>query len=82
MVKEQVNNYGEPYDFDSIMHYPWNAFAIDKRHNTILPINREYLKSKKPYRKLSDSDVAQTNKMYQCDSKFASHLDIYAVCFS
>ncbi|XP_046845051.1 zinc metalloproteinase nas-14-like [Xenia sp. Carnegie-2017] len=39
IVKEQVNNYGEPYDFNSIMHYPFNAFAVDRRYDTITPRN-------------------------------------------
>ncbi|XP_028395190.1 zinc metalloproteinase nas-13-like [Dendronephthya gigantea] len=71
IVKEQTNNYGEAYDFDSIMHYPWNAFAIDRRRNTIFPRDSRVLNSKRPYVKLSDSDVRQTNRMYGC-SKIGS----------
>jgi hypothetical protein len=65
-VPEQTNNYGEPYDFNSIMHYPYNAFAVKRGLNTIFP-KPGY--GGTPYRKLSDSDVIQTNRMYQCNSK-------------
>ena len=74
IVKEQVNNYGEPYDFNSIMHYPFNAFAIDKRRNTIFPKDNRILGTARPYRGLSEIDVRQTRKMYQCDSKY------YVIC--
>ena len=74
IVKEQVNNYGEPYDFNSIMHYPFNAFAIDQRRNTIFPIDNRILGTARPYRGLSEIDVRQTRKMYQCDSKY------YVIC--
>ncbi len=68
IVREQTNNYGEPYDFNSIMHYPFNAFAIDRRQNTIFPKDRR-MYAAKPYKKLSESDVIQTKRMYQCNSK-------------
>lgn len=70
IVKEQVKNYGEAYDFNSIMHYPFNAFAIDKRQNTIIPRDSRILGLAKPYRGLSESDVRQTKAMYQCSSKY------------
>ena len=70
IVKEQVNSYGESYDFNSIMHYPFNAFAIDKRQNTIFPRDRSILNSARPYKALSDVDVRQTQKMYKCSSKY------------
>ena len=69
-MKEQVDNYGEPYDFNSIMHYPFNAFAIDKRQNTIFPRDLSILSTATPYRGLSEIDVRQTRKMYRCDSKY------------
>ena len=69
IVKEQVNHYGESYDFNSIMHYPFNAFAIDRRQNTIFPKDRSILNHARPYRQLSDVDVRQTRKMYRCDGK-------------
>lgn len=68
IVKEQTNSYGEAYDYGSIMHYPWKAFAIDRRYDTIIPI--QPLNGKQPYVKLSDSDVAQTRKMYKCGGKY------------
>ena len=70
IVREQVNNYGESYDFNSIMHYPFNAFAIDRTRNTILPRDNSILSSARPYRGLSDIDVRQTRKMYKCDGKY------------
>lgn len=51
------------------MHYPFNAFAIDRRQNTIFAKDQSLQSSARPYRKLSNSDVIQTNRMYKCDGK-------------
>ena len=52
------------------MHYPFNAFAIDKRRNTIFPKDRTVLSYAKPYTELSKVDVRQTRKMYKCDGRY------------
>ena len=49
------------------MHYPFNAFAIDRRQNTILTKDPTLQYTAKPYKELSESDVRQTNRMYQCN---------------
>ena len=49
------------------MHYPWNAFAVDRSRRTINPTRS--LGNKTPYIILSDSDVAQTKQMYKCGRK-------------
>jgi hypothetical protein len=87
IVSEQTNNYGEPYDFNSIMHYPFNAFAIDRRQNTIFSKNRQLQHTAKPYRELSQSDVTQTKRMYKCSGmyhvyrKYCETRIIYLQCF-
>ena len=62
--------YGEPYDFNSIIHYPFNAFSIDRRRNTIDPKDSKILNTAKPYESLSEIDAQEIRKMYQCDSKY------------
>ena len=60
----EVVDYGVPYDYSSIMHYPWTAFSKDGKSQTLVPIRP--LNGKTPYVKLSDSDALQANRMYKC----------------
>eukprot|EP00112_Aurelia_sp_Birch-Aquarium-sp1_P004353 Seg1491.8 transcript_id=Seg1491.8/GoldUCD/mRNA.D3Y31 product="Zinc metalloproteinase nas-4" protein_id=Seg1491.8/GoldUCD/D3Y31 len=64
---------GEPYDYDSVMHYPRTGFGITvngAKLPTIVPKD-------KPFRKIgqrkgfSPIDLRQVNKMYKC-TKFTS----------
>ena len=64
VVDGAVDSVGEPYDYASIMHYPWNAFAKDYNKDTIIP--KRHLNGKKPYVALSRSDARQCNIMYKC----------------
>ena len=59
-------DYGVPYDFESIMHYPFTAFSKNGKPTirNIVPMN-----GKVPYVELSDGDAKQTNAMYKCDGK-------------
>ena len=63
-VTSKTDSHGEKYDYASIMHYPFNAFALNRARQTLIPL--ENLDGKMPYIKLSDSDVTQANKMYKC----------------
>ena len=69
IVRNQLT-YGEPYDFNSIMHYGFKALAKDKTRNTIIPKDSRILKTAKPGDSLSEIDVRDIRKMYQCDSKY------------
>ena len=60
----EVIDYGVPYDYSSIMHYPWTAFSKDRNKKTLEPIRN--LNGKTPYVKLSDDDALQANRMYKC----------------
>ncbi|XP_028402112.1 zinc metalloproteinase nas-6-like isoform X2 [Dendronephthya gigantea] len=59
-----VNSYGVQYDFESVMHYPSNAFA---KHPGL-----ETMKSKDGQRQLGNSegltlkDIKQVQRMYKC----------------
>ena len=38
VIAKGSNTYGVPYDFKSIMHYRWNAFASNKRQPSIVSL--------------------------------------------
>ena len=61
-----VVDYGVPYDYASIMHYPWTAFSKNGKM-TMEPIRS--LNGKTPYVKLSDDDALQARRMYKCSSR-------------
>ncbi|XP_020626831.1 zinc metalloproteinase nas-6-like [Orbicella faveolata] len=63
-----VVDYGVPYDYASIMHYPWTAFSKNGKM-TMEPIRS--LSGKTPYVKLSDDDALQARRMYKCSSRRA-----------
>ncbi len=70
--RDKLDSRGEPYDYGSIMHYPWNAFSTNGR-NTVKPKRRVV---NPPYRVLSKSDAIQANRMYNCDSEFYISISI------
>ncbi|KAJ7348797.1 hypothetical protein OS493_038999, partial [Desmophyllum pertusum] len=59
----EVVDFGVPYDFESIMHYPFTAFSKNGKPTirNIVSMN-----GKVPYVELSDGDAKQTNAMYKC----------------
>ena len=63
----EVVDYGVPYDYASIMHYPWNAFS-NNGQDTMEPIRP--LHGKTPYVKLSDDDALQARRMYNCPGTY------------
>lgn len=67
-----MNSLGLPYDYDSIMHYAKNTFSRGTYLDTILPM--EVHGKKRPEigqrLRLSEGDIAQTNLLYKCYSKF------------
>ena len=62
----EVVDYGVPYDYASIMHYPWTAFSKNGK-KTLEPIRP--LNGKTPYVKLSDDDALQARRMYKCSGE-------------
>ena len=60
--KDKLDSRGQPYDYGSIMHYPWNAFSTNGR-NTLVPKRKVY---QQPYRVLSKSDAIQAKLVYNC----------------
>uniref|UniRef100_A0A7E4ZZE0 Metalloendopeptidase n=1 Tax=Panagrellus redivivus TaxID=6233 RepID=A0A7E4ZZE0_PANRE len=65
---DEINTYGQTYDYQSIMHYARDTFARGAYLDTILP--RKPAVGERPKigqrTKLSDGDIRQTNKMYRC----------------
>ena len=66
----EVVDYGVPYDFGSIMHYPFTAFSKNGKP-TIRAISS--MNGKTPYVGLSADDAKQTNLMYKCNGLYRPH---------
>lgn len=62
-IVKNTDSLGVPYDYESIMHYPWNAFSSNGK-DTISPLKP--LNGKTPYIALSKADAQQTSLMYNC----------------
>ena len=66
-----TTGFGEPYDYDSIMHYSSKAFSKNPRDNTTMtiePVNpdRADIGGLGRKRNLSDTDIAKIKKLYKC----------------
>lgn len=59
----EVVDFGVPYDFASIMHYPFTAFSKNGKPTIRNIVD---MQGKTPYIVLSDGDAKQTNAMYKC----------------
>ena len=72
VAPNEVNSLGEPYDFQSIMHYARNTFSRSTYLDSIIP-RRELSSALRPEIgqrvRLSPGDIAQANKLYQCPSE-------------
>ncbi|XP_044537617.1 tolloid-like protein 1 [Gracilinanus agilis] len=68
MEPGEVNSLGEPYDFDSIMHYARNTFSRGMFLDTILPARDENgIRPAIGQRtRLSKGDISQARKLYRC----------------
>ncbi|BHF77139.1 Bone morphoproteintic protein 1 [Sparganum proliferum] len=64
----QVDSLGEPYDYDSIMHYRADAFAKSGENETIRPTQCCPRPPIGQRIKLSRSDIRQANMLYKCPS--------------
>ena len=55
-----------PYDYSSIMHYRFVAFAKNYSRNTIEIKNKNLTADHIPYSYITDLDVRKTREMYNC----------------
>ena len=67
----EVVDFGVPYDFASIMHYPFTAFSKNGKPTIRNIVD---MQGKTPYIVLSDGDARQTNAMYKCNGNEILHL--------
>lgn len=69
-LRSDVSNFNTSYDFLSVMHYPTNAFAIDRKIKTMTP-KEEYNEFKDlmgQRTSLSKDDARRLNRMYSCEN--------------
>ncbi|XP_002153855.2 zinc metalloproteinase nas-4 isoform X1 [Hydra vulgaris] len=74
-----INSYGSPYDYLSMMHYSWNAFAVNTNSPSIITLNKEYQYHIGQDEGFSRSDVIQLNKMYRCSGSYPTPPDYVVV---
>ncbi|XP_075463576.1 embryonic protein UVS.2-like isoform X1 [Ascaphus truei] len=60
------NNLGLEYDYESVMHYPRDAFSNTSGKDTIVPKPDPSVQIGQEYG-LSSLDISKINKLYQCD---------------
>ncbi|KAK7865057.1 hypothetical protein R5R35_007184 [Gryllus longicercus] len=85
-TKESTDDYGVPYDYDSVMHYSANAFTKNGRP-TIVPMDSNAQLGQR--RGLSKGDIKKLNSMYGCkmselpkrNSSIASFIDNISAFF-
>ncbi|XP_013792142.1 low choriolytic enzyme-like [Limulus polyphemus] len=63
--RHQVTLLDLPYDYQSILHYRPQDFAIDRSKKSILPVGDQTIKIGMG-KTLSELDVTKLNKLYQC----------------
>ncbi|XP_074098872.1 bone morphogenetic protein 1-like [Cotesia typhae] len=68
LSSDKIDTLNQPYDHESIMHYPQKAFAINKTMNTLVPIQgMDNQIFNIGFRKeLSKRDIIGTNLLYNC----------------
>ncbi|KAL5261326.1 hypothetical protein ACHWQZ_G007127 [Mnemiopsis leidyi] len=62
--ESEVDSYGVPYDYDSIMHYGETFFSIDGKSTTLLPLKENVEIGQR--KGLSPLDILQANRLYMC----------------
>ncbi|KAK2854271.1 hypothetical protein Q5P01_006932 [Channa striata] len=63
-MKVQTNNLGTPYDFNSVMHYPNNAFSKNGQPTITAKSNPDMVLGRAT--DMSSNDIARVNRLYQC----------------
>lgn len=65
--KSNTQTFGEPYDYNSVMHYGPYAFTKYKSRATIVPRQRGVNIGQRSH--MSRIDLAKLNKLYKCGTK-------------
>ena len=61
-----MDTYNTSYDYLSMMHYSWNAFAINESFPTIVTTNATYQYHIGQDTGFSMTDVEEINAIYNC----------------
>lgn len=69
-TKEEAVDFGLPYDYNSVMHYRYAAFARKKGSATLVPKHKEATKTMGQRTRMSTVDFAKLNRLYNCSSKY------------
>jgi hypothetical protein len=61
-----VQDLGTPYDYNSLMHYEWNAFSTSLFKTTIEPLQKGVTLLNAQFKSLSPIDIEEIRKYYNC----------------
>ncbi|XP_050024380.1 high choriolytic enzyme 1-like isoform X1 [Dermacentor andersoni] len=71
----EADTLGEPYDYESVMHYPHDAFSKPGSGSTLLPkaaeVKPEVLGKAYQENFLTDTDIRKLNVLYTCGKEFS-----------
>ena len=71
----EVDSFGVPYDYGSVMHYSAYGFAQDSSQPTVVPRQTGVVIGQRDH--MSEYDALKINRMYNCDLEDISsdHVD-------
>lgn len=70
---ERHSDFGLGYDYNSIMHYPKNAFSKNSKLYTLIPLDINYLDIIGQRERMSDKDIQKINLLYSCSGEYTPY---------
>lgn len=79
--REEAVDFGLPYDYNSVMHYRYKAFARKRGSPTLEPKHKEASKTMGQRIRMSKVDFAKLNRLYNCSGEYYRGDDLLGKTF-